>query len=1001
MGNLPTSDDLPAPSSLLSSRWSQDNLVTSDPARLYDGPVRERITLESLEHLIPELQSQVGPVRAGAAHMGVFTWNVSCSGPDGPFVLQVPLVLDGPGRRGRAKSALPGLAVENARHFLAAGLNRFVVEPRAFMTLGGDVPAATFAALPQHHPLTCGQGAVQIEPTDASVTRRAGKGAPAVVALGLGPTADLLAELVAALVYHYERDREGGTAITDVCVNDGDFVVRRRTDGSFDLRLTTIRHREPGIGPHLLLLYLIQMMAYEDWSIDGELIGLPMLISNPSVAFEGLRRGLRYRARDLGRSEDEGTREAEQWIHDFGRSRVGRAYRPWVKRFLAGRLPVAFGGDTRERWWRLIPLQKKLGFLELRARRAAGEDAVQAERAARSLRTFIDRLSAEIGRAPETARDTIAINDLDRDGLLKLLAEAGLPESSRPGVADACLAHWPHRNMSQLLAEVPGAAALRRSRNRIAFGRVVPEAQQGTLASLGPAPKEPAPVQPVANAEVFGRLTVPAGLAAAAARTFPTFEAYMDAALHDEAWGYYGHGVSIGGEGHFTTSPESMSPHYGRWLANWAYRCWEAMLAQGALTESSAFPVVEFGAGNGRLARDFLDAAQGAGGDAGAPPLAPTARQRRQLFAARLQYRIYETSAALRERQRRLLGDDAIVAEGDARQPAAILRRDFPDGLKGLVLTNEVPDAFGVHKVLLSADGEAEVALVVPRLEPSLLESLRQMGGEGLVERIAAADAVVRTTFGFENDEGELYLTAEVFGQVMTALWRFPAPQAEALLGRLSFEEAYVPVAAVPALAEHLRANARQYAVALAAEGSGVVLYVNVHAARFIRELAGALGAGFIVTIDYGDTTWGLVRGARRGDFPFRVYGEWQDYVPRPNDPYAAPGSQDMTADVNFTDLARAGEDAGLHVLHYGPERDVVGDELPAMIAAGAGQPAVAEFLGNPVFKVLVLGTRPDDLFAGPLLTRLPLTCEERAVSRQRRDRLPRLEARLAGPGAT
>lgn len=991
-------DGLPAPSSLLSSRWTQDNLVTSDPARLYDGPVRERLTLESVEYLIPELEKKVGPVRAGAARMGVFTWDVGCTGRDGPFVLQVPLVLDGPGRRGRAKSELPRLAVENARHFIDSGLTRFVVEPTALMTLAGDVPAATFAALPDHHPLTFGQGAVQVEPTDESAARQAASGGAAVVALGPAPTADLLAEMVAALVYHYEPDREGGTAVTDVCINDGDFVVKRRRDGSFDLRLTTVRRREPGIGPHLLLLYLIQMMAYEDWMIDGELVGLPVLVSNPSVAFEGLRRGLCYRARDLGGTEDGGTREAERWIHDFGRSRVGRAYRPWVKRFLAGQLPSSFGGDTRERWWRLIPLQKKLGFFELRARQGSGDDAARAESSARALRTFIERLSAEIGHVPEPPPGTIAVNDLGRAGVLDLLSEAGVPEASRHGVADEWMAHWPHRNLSQLLADVPGAVVLRRAKHRIAFGRVIPEAEQGTLASLGPAPKDPGPAQPVANAELFGHLSVPPGLEAEAARTFPTFEAYMDAALHDEKWGYYGHGVSIGTEGHFTTSPESMSPHYGRWLANWAYRCWQAMLARGELTEADLFPVVEFGAGNGRLARDFLDGvARGAGDGPEPASLDPAERRARQVFAGRLQYRIYETSAALRERQRHLLGGAAIVGEGDARQPAAILQRDFPGGLKGLVLTNEVPDAFGVHKVLLRADGDAQVALVVPRMEPSLRETLRQMGGDGLVERVAAADATVRATFGFENDEGDLYLDRDVFGDVMAALWRFAAPQAEALLGRLTFEEAYVPISVVPALAAHMKANAAQYAIALAAESSGVVLYVNVHAARFIRELAGALRAGFIVTIDYGDTTWGLVRGARRGDFPFRVYGEWQDYVPRPNDPYAAPGSQDMTADVNFTDLARAGEDAGLRVLHYGPERDVIGDELPAMMEAGARDPAIAEFLGNPVFKVLVLATHSGDLFGGALLTHLPLSCTEQDVPRPRRPSIAPIAGRLSG----
>ena len=80
--------------------------------------------------------------------------------------------------------------------------------------------------------------------------------------------------------------------------------------------------------------------------------------------------------------------------------------------------------------------------------------------------------------------------------------------------------------------------------------------------------------------------------------------------------------------------------------------------------------------------------------------------------------------------------------------------------------------------------------------------------------------------------------------------------------------------------------------------------------------------------------------------------------MPRPNDPYAAPGTQDMTADVNFTDLARAGQAAGLQVVHFGPERDLTGDDLPALLRPPPTESHVAKFLGNPVFKVLVLGTR-------------------------------------------
>jgi SAM-dependent MidA family methyltransferase len=553
---------------------------------------------------------------------------------------------------------------------------------------------------------------------------------------------------------------------------------------------------------------------------------------------------------------------------------------------------------------------------------------------------------------------------------------------------------------------------------------VVTAADQGTLRSLGaPPPRDgagAARVAPdaIANRETFGECFFPPELADAAVRTFPTFEAYMDAALHDERWGYYGHSVSIGETGHFNTNPEDLSPHYGRWAAMWAFEVWREMIARGELTEDEPFPIVEFGAGNVRLARDFLDhLARGAGpvaeraatSPSRAPALAalagrdrtsedPEQRRRWALFADRAAYRIYETSASLRTRQRDLLGTRATVAEGDARRPAETLKRDFPAGLRGFVLTNEVPDAFGVHKVLLSADGDARVALVVPRVEPAL----RSAGGEAVARAIDDADAAVRATFGLGLNPGDFYLDHPTYRALMDALVGLAPERREALLaGGLWFEEAYVPAAAVPEVAAHLRANAGQYAIALAAGPSGVVTYVNLHAARFMRALGTALAVGFVLTIDYGETTWGLVQGARQGDFHFRVYGPWQDFQPRPNDPYAAPGTQDLTADVNFTDLAAAAGDAGLQVVHFGPERNLIGDELTEVVRAAADDGAVAEFVGNPVFKLLLLATRPSTLFSSPLLSPLPLTRREQDLPRSLRARVPAIEQRLISAPAT
>lgn len=972
----PDPDELAAPSSLLSSRWSRDNLVTMRPGRLYDGRVLERIEPDTLEYLVQMLEGDIGKLKLGAGRMGVLTWDIACESAQGQVVLQVPRALDERGSRGRAMQEVPGENVRNMRDFRQRGLARFVAEPRALLLLDGRVPAALFDALPTHHQVGFGRGAIQLELADGKLAWRIGLGAVA--------TAEILAEVVAALVYHYEPDADGGTAVADVCVNDGDFSLRRHVDGSFDLRLTAVRHREPGIEPTLLISYLIQLLAYEDWTVDASLIGLPTLMSNPAVTFAGLVRGLRYRERDLGRAEERGESRALGWIRDFGRSREGRAYRPWVERFLTGKLPLSFGEDLREHWWRVIPLETKLGLSELRGRvDPRSSDA----NSARALRSFLDRLSREIGRAPENEAGAVRINDVGREDLERLLAEAQLPIEARPAVADRVFEHWPYRGLDHLVGRVPEARALRRLKSRIDFGQVVSEAHQGTLRSLPPPAKGADAPRRFANREIFAAQRSGASVHASAIHAFPTFEAYMDSALHDVRWGYYARNVVIGGGGHFATNPEVLSPHYGRWIAAWAFQAWRDMRAHGELAANDPFPLIEFGAGNGRLARDVLDAIAGRAADAKSSDQRDWAS-----FAAQARYHIYETSASLRERQRQLLGEAASISPGDARRPGETLKRDFPGGVRGFVVTNEVPDAFGVHKLALDSDGQASAALVVPRVERAICDAL----SSELSARIRNVNAATRQTFGFRGHPDDCYLDQHTFFDALEAVVALPPEAREALLSAFWFEELYVPVTQIRALAEQLAANAAEYALALAAADSGVVLYVNTHASRFMRELGASLRAGFIVTIDYGDTTFGLVQGARHGDFPFRVYRDSPDYRPRPNDPYAPPGTQDMTSDVNFTELARAGQDAGLEVVHFGRERDVCGHELPELVRAAATNDTLAKFLGNPTFKVLVLGTRASQAFTGPLVSPLPLTCRPEDVPKARRPRIALIEQTLS-----
>lgn len=146
-----------------------------------------------------------------------------------------------------------------------------------------------------------------------------------------------------------------------------------------------------------------------------------------------------------------------------------------------------------------------------------------------------------------------------------------------------------------------------------------------------------------------------------------TFREFMAAALYHPQHGYYS--TSAGAMtrgGDYVTSPE-VHPVFGALVARQLREMWEA------LGRPARFDVVEMGAGTGALARDVVRS--------------PAARE--PGFAAALRYRIVERSAALARAQREALaGTDVEWLEA------------LPAGITGCLLSNELVDAFPVHRVV-------------------------------------------------------------------------------------------------------------------------------------------------------------------------------------------------------------------------------------------------------------------------------------------------------------
>lgn len=161
------------------------------------------------------------------------------------------------------------------------------------------------------------------------------------------------------------------------------------------------------------------------------------------------------------------------------------------------------------------------------------------------------------------------------------------------------------------------------------------------------------------------------------ARTGPMpFSRFMDRALYTPDLGYYCTDASkFGGSGDFLTAPE-ISPLFARCLAR---------PIKNVLRVLNADEVVEIGAGSGIMAADLLQALEARA----CPPR---------------RYTILETSAALRRLQKNTLA---------ARAPSLLERVIWCDslplnGVRGVILANEVLDAMPARRFRITRDGLRE-----------------------------------------------------------------------------------------------------------------------------------------------------------------------------------------------------------------------------------------------------------------------------------------------------
>ena len=157
----------------------------------------------------------------------------------------------------------------------------------------------------------------------------------------------------------------------------------------------------------------------------------------------------------------------------------------------------------------------------------------------------------------------------------------------------------------------------------------------------------------------------------------------MELALYHPEHGYYATTPQRSGKhGDFFTSVD-VGPLFGRMIAVQLAEMWRVLEASGA----DHFDLVEAGAGNGRLARDILDAAF----------------SEHPAFYDRVRLTLVERSIVARAAQLDTLGPHAgrLISSSDR----------LPRGVTGVIVANELLDALPVHVVAMTTAGVCEIGV--------------------------------------------------------------------------------------------------------------------------------------------------------------------------------------------------------------------------------------------------------------------------------------------------
>jgi SAM-dependent MidA family methyltransferase len=327
------------------------------------------------------------------------------------------------------------------------------------------------------------------------------------------------------------------------------------------------------------------------------------------------------------------------------------------------------------------------------------------------------------------------------------------------------------------------------------------------------------------------------------------FAEFMDLALYEPQHGYYTRFQSkIGAQGDFATSSH-LGADFGELLAVQFAQMWEK------LDRPAPFTLIEMGAGQGLLAQDIVRYLH---------------RHHFECFSA-LRYQIIEKSPAFAAEQKARLRS-LIESWGEI---AWYTWEDIPsDSIVGCCFSNELVDAFPVHRVTVAHGQLQEIYITTSR---------KASADPALASDVNFSDANLSDANLSDANLSDANLSDANFVEVV---------------GELS----------TPRLAEYFQ----QIEIDLTAYPDGYRTEVNLAAIDWLQTVAARLHRGYLLTIDYGYPAHRYYSRTRSG-------GTLQCYYRHAhhNNPYRAIGGQDITAHVDFTALEQYGTKAGLEPIGF------------------------------------------------------------------------------------